>query len=199
MLNKTYGLVVCGGRSNRMGTDKSLLTYFEKPQRYHLYDLLKQFCEKVFISCNAAQLPTIQAGYGTITDLPEYTDIGPMAAPLSAFTLYPGKDILLIGCDYPFLSERDINNFINYCDGKSNAVSFCNKDDIYEPLLAWYPFHLSGTMKNKFAERQYSLQHFLRGSIALKYYPENPDNMISIDTYEQYLKVLEEINHEQPG
>lgn len=199
MLNNTYALVVCGGESSRMGADKSLLTYYKKPQRYHLYDILKPLCEKVFISCKAAQQTTMEEGYFTITDFPAYSEIGPMAALLSAFSLYPGKDILLIGCDYPFLTESDINNFINYCEGKNNAVSFCNKADIYEPLLAWYPNQLSGTIKNKFLERQYSLQHFLKFCNAIKYYPDNADSMVSIDTKEQYIKALKEIKHEQTG
>ena len=199
MLNNTYGLVVCGGQSTRMGTDKSMLTYYDKPQRYHLYDLLSPLCEKVFISCNENQSGNITGGYDYISDLPRYKKAGPIASLLSAFEKYPTKNILLVGCDYPFLSENELGDFLNYCDAKNNAVSFCNKDDFYEPLLAWYPHHLSESLKVMVKVKQYSLQQFLRNCNAIKYRPNNQESLISIDTHEQYIKVLKEIKHEQPG
>lgn len=199
MLHNTFTLVVCGGKSSRMGTDKSMLIYYKKSQRYHLYDMLQPFCEKVFISCNDDQLTTIPEGYSALTDLPEYNNTGPVAALLSAFDLYPGKNILLIGCDYPFLSAAVISSFISFCESKSNAISFCNKDDYYEPLLAWYPLELASTLKNMFEEKQYSLQYLLRSCNAIKYYPENPESMVSIDTHEQYINTLNEIKNEKPG
>ena len=64
----TYGLVLCGGKSTRMGTDKSMLQYHSKPQRYYVYDLLFPLCEKVFISCNEQQSSTIEVGYDYIQD-----------------------------------------------------------------------------------------------------------------------------------
>jgi len=86
-IKDTYGLVMCGGHSNRMGTDKSMLQYYNKPQRYHVYDMLLPFCEKVFISCNAQQAKSVDAGYNFIEEAPIYQDFGPMAALNWPFTL----------------------------------------------------------------------------------------------------------------
>jgi nucleoside-triphosphatase THEP1 len=49
------GLVLCGGQSVRMGSDKAFLEYHGKPQCYHLYDELQTIYNNVFISCNESQ------------------------------------------------------------------------------------------------------------------------------------------------
>ena len=102
---------MCGGQSNRMGTDKSMLQYYNKPQRYHVYDMLLPFCEKVFISCSKQQAETVEAGYHVIPDDERYCNIGPIAGLLTAFTQFPKKNILLIGCDYPFLKATELEIF----------------------------------------------------------------------------------------
>ena len=104
----TFGLVVCGGKSSRKGVDKSMLQYYNKPQRYHLYDMLGPFCEKVFISCNEDQWKNIDKDYSFLADDSLYINTGPIAALLSAFNRFPDKNILLTGCNYPFLTMEDL-------------------------------------------------------------------------------------------
>src|SRR5690242_8452653 len=109
----TYGIVLCGGQSSRMGKDKSLISYYNKPQRYHVYDMLQPFCEKVIISCNEKQSGGIEKEYDILADHDSYSGIGPMAALLTAFTNFPEKNILLVGCDYPFLTAASLRSFSN--------------------------------------------------------------------------------------
>jgi molybdopterin-guanine dinucleotide biosynthesis protein A len=49
------GLILVGGQSVRMGTDKSQLSYHGKPQWQYLYDLLLPFCQKTYLSCRQNQ------------------------------------------------------------------------------------------------------------------------------------------------
>ena len=49
------GLVICGGRSTRMGTDKSRLVYYQKPQYEHVADLLADRAD-VLIHLNDGKL-----------------------------------------------------------------------------------------------------------------------------------------------
>lgn len=189
----TYGMVVCGGNSRRMGTDKSMLQYYEKPQRYHVYEMLLPFCEKVFISCSEPQADTIAAGYPFLTDLPMYKNTGPIAALLTAFTMFPGKNILSIGCDYPFLTATDLKHFLKYCK-EENAVAFYNeKEELYEPMLAWYPYQSVNKLKKMQVEKQYSLQYFLRDTKAIKFCPENKKSITSINTTEEFVKASNSI------
>ncbi len=188
-LTSTYGLVVCGGNSSRMGRDKSLLQYYDKPQRYHVYNMLLPFCEKVFISCNAEQVNTIEVGYNFIEDNIAYSNIGPMAALLSAFTKFPEKNILLIGCDYPFLQATELQQFVTHC--KNVPTGFYNETaDIYEPLLTWYPAASFNNLQNMQEAEQYSLQHFLKDNNAVKYFPADANSMTSIDTEADFIKTV---------
>ena len=193
MFRNTYGLVLCGGQSSRMGADKSMLTYYEKPQRYHIYDMLQQLSEKVFISGKKNQPGHIEPGYSFLADDERYNDIGPLAALLTAFEKFPEKNILLIGCDYPFLTAADLENFSLLCTGE-HPVSFYNEEaGIGEPLLAWYPRQLSDKLKNAFQLKQHSLKHFLKQNGALKFYPANKSSMLSIDTQAAFIQALQSI------
>ena len=184
-----YGLVVCGGKSSRMGMDKAMLDYYGKPQCYHVYEMMNVFCEKVFISCNEQQAELINNEYETLIDLPYYSDIGPMAGLLTALTGYSHKNILVIGCDYPFLKKDELADFLPLCRHENSAAAFYNKkEELYEPLLAYYHHHAKTMLLEMFEAGQYSLQHFLRTGNAFKYYPKNEKAITSIDTMKDFIE-----------
>ncbi len=188
----TYGLVVCGGKSSRMGRDKSMLQYHTKPQRYYVYDMLQSLSDAVFISCNASQANSIEPDYNYITDDAAFNNIGPMAALLSSFTKFPQKNILLIGCDYPFLTAAELQQFSTHC--KDVPAGFYNQSEkIYEPLLTWYPYASFNILKDMYKAEHFSLQHFLKDNNAAKYYPSNKNAIISIDTDEAYINAVEKL------
>jgi molybdopterin-guanine dinucleotide biosynthesis protein A len=183
--NTLYGLVMCGGNSSRMGIDKSIISYHGKPQRYHVFEMLNAFCAKTFISCNESQLSTIDKNYESLVDLPDYTSIGPMAALLTAFTHYPHSNFVVIGCDYPLLTDHEVEEFVNSLKQNKMAAAFYNKEQqLYEPLLAWYSHRAVGTLMRLFEKKEFSLQYFLRSVNAEEYYPEDPISMTSVDTPE---------------
>lgn len=181
-----YGLVVCGGQSSRMGTDKSLLVYYDKPQRYYVCEMLRLLCEEVILSCNREQVTDLSTEYRIVTDLSEYRHIGPMAALLTAFSTFPGKDFLVIGCDYPLITMNVMRCFLENMKLENRAFAFYNHDNKYEPLLAWYSRDCAPLLKAFFDRNEFSLQHFLRSVEAQKYYPEDHNVMTSVDTPEEY-------------
>lgn len=184
-LTALYGLVLCGGSSSRMGMDKGKIIYHEMQQRYHVYEMLLPFCEKVFLSCKEDQARDSDPGYSVITDFPSYNNIGPMAALLTAFQHFPGKDLLIVGCDYPYFTKEELQSLISVCKGKQSAICFYNeKEDLYEPLLGWYPYAVADELINLYGSNQYSLQYFLKKTNAGKFYPENKNCIISVDTKE---------------
>ena len=197
MMKDLFGLVVCGGESSRMGMDKSLLVYHKKSQHYHVHDMLKEDCEEVIISCNKKQASAIPEEYRKIVDHSQYENIGPMAALLSAFSEFPDKDFITIGCDYPFLTIENIKQLIEAKDGNHIAACFYNSQtEMKEPLLAYYSKDCFNLLLEYFNRKDYSLRNFLKDNNSKKI-EANSINISSVDTPEGYheaLLLLREMN-----
>ena len=185
-MQKCYGLVVCGGKSSRMGMDKSLIDYHGKPQWKHVFEMLEGICDKVFVSCNNSQAENADFKENALIDLHSYENIGPMASLLTAFEGYPDKDFVVVGCDYPFLTQKELNDFLIFTNGKKTASAFYKTAyTVYEPLLAWYSHHSKNELLRMFGNEEYSLQYFLKAVEAQKYIPLNSQSMKSVDTLEE--------------
>lgn len=190
------GLVVVGGRSARMGTDKSLLNYHGQPQRNYLYRLLEPCCEKTFIACNREQVSDIEKEFSFITD--NYEQIGPMAALLSAFDAYPGYSFMMVGCDYPFFNTEDIVRLLSSRKEAQTAIAYYNVAvDVYEPLLCIYEAAFAAITREQYDQQQYSLQKVLQQARAGKLYPNEIQSIRSIDTVNDYQQALEELKKQQ--
>ena len=129
-----YGLVLIGGKSVRMGTDKSLLKYNDTDQREAMYQLLEQHCRKVFLSCNEEQSHNLNLPY--ITDLK--SGFGPMSGIMSAFMRHPDVAWLVVACDMPKIDHDVIAHLIN--ERNPNLLATCYYINFPEPLCSiWEP------------------------------------------------------------
>ncbi len=172
-----------------MGTEKHMLQYYQKPQCFHLIDMILPICTEAFISCNVNQSKLIDANYPIIIDDNQFIDIGPMAALLTAFAKYPDKNILMIGCDYPFITASDLAKFNKQYNLTPQAY-YNTIEDLYEPLLAWYPFTAFEELNKRFHANQYSLQHFLKESNTKKIFPKSKISIKSVDTPQEFIEAL---------
>lgn len=185
MKKDLIGIIACGGSSSRMGSDKSLLVYHALPQRYHIYEMLEGLCSKVYISCNKVQARSMDTRYNYIIDNPELLHAGPLTACLSAISQFPESNILLIGCDYPFLSRNEVDDFITFFSGKNLPAAFFDPESkCYIPVLGYYPAGSETKLIKWQEDKSYSLQQFLKETSALKYIPKDLRCMTSIDTPE---------------
>jgi molybdopterin-guanine dinucleotide biosynthesis protein A len=134
-----YGLVLAGGKSQRMGHDKGLIHWHGREQRYHMADMLTSFCNEVYISCRAQQQAEIDSRYKT---LPDSVDAkGPLAGIMSAFKLLPNVAWLVIACDLPLLDDATLQFLIAQRDESKLATTFQSPfDGLPEPLITiWEP------------------------------------------------------------
>ena len=134
-----YSLVLAGGKSARMGQDKGAINWHGKDQRYYMADLLKNYTNKVYISCRADQQQEIDAAYQTLPDT--FTGMGPFGAILSAFREQPEKAWLVVACDLPLLDQETLDFLIAHRDTSNIATAFQSSyNDFPEPLITiWEP------------------------------------------------------------
>lgn len=136
-----YGLVLAGGRSSRMGMDKGNITYHQKPQREHLYELLSAICPKTYLSIRSDQQQEIKAGR-VIVDNDRYR--GPFNGLLSAHMAYPQAAWLVLACDLPLANKKMIEALVNARDQNAVATAMATRSSgLPEPLAAiWEPHGL---------------------------------------------------------
>lgn len=135
---KLNGLILTGGRSTRMGQDKSQLMYHGKPQRNHLTDLLRPYCQNVFWSVNADQAAALpNPEQPLILDMFDWP--GPLNGILSAFRQEPTVAWFVVACDMPLLTSRSFDALIHGRDPAKPATVFYDSDGLLpEPLLGIY-------------------------------------------------------------
>ena len=123
------GLVLVGGKSKRMGTDKSSLAYHGTSQRKHLFGLLKKsVIGDVFISSRKEQDIHHK---NLIPDT--FLGLGPLGGICSAF--------LVVATDLPFVSDELLNLLISKRNPSKIATTFIGKNNLFpEPLITiWEP------------------------------------------------------------
>ena len=133
------GLVLAGGKSQRMGEDKGGIAYHGLPQREFVANLLNDFCEKTYISCTADQALILQSDYELLED--KLIGLGPFGAIASAFQFDPNKAWLIVACDLPLLNEETIQFLIQHRNRSKLATTFQSPVNKFpEPLITiWEP------------------------------------------------------------
>jgi molybdenum cofactor guanylyltransferase len=162
MNDSMFGLVLDGGKSTRMGTDKGSIAYHGKPQRNYLMDLLKPYCKEVYLSWSSRTKPPQNIHYPVIHD--NFKDLGgPLNGILSAFEFNSNVSWLTVPVDMPLINTDTIAYLIQHRDKQKLATCFQlhNKP---EPLFAiWESLAAEWLMKfykqNGQSPMQFLLQH----------------------------------------
>lgn len=133
-----FGLILAGGQSTRMGSDKGKLEYYGMPQRKHLFDLASNYCDKVFYSIRKDQTEEFQ-DMSYIVDENNYR--GPLNGILSAHSKFPDVGWLVLACDLPLFDTKNLKALITKRDDTRTATAFATKKSkLPEPLVAiWEP------------------------------------------------------------
>jgi len=137
--SKLLGLVLAGGHSTRMGEDKGLMSYHGKPQRLHLLEELKPFCDEVFLSIREDQEHELGDNIPRIVDEDIYK--GPFNGLLSAHHTFPEAALFVIACDLPMVSSSVLKYLYDHRNTESVATAFATRESqLPEPLAAiWEP------------------------------------------------------------
>ena len=131
-----YGLLLSGGRSQRMRRDKLILEYAGQSQLQRAVALLEPLVERLFVSVRADQLDDPQrTAYPCIVD--ELPNLGPIAGIHAALRAHPGSAWLVLACDLPFLDAGTLQQLIAAREPQRLASAFrSSHDGTPEPLCA---------------------------------------------------------------
>ncbi len=139
-----HGLVLAGGRSVRMGADKSVLRHPDgRPLARRGADLLAEAgCSRVLVSLRHDQeipdgIPS-RGEIGLVRD-PAGGSNGPLSGILAAMELHPDADWLVAACDLPRLDAATLAHLLAARRGGEVFLSYRSEfDGLPEPLCAYY-------------------------------------------------------------
>lgn len=133
------GLVLAGGKSQRMGTDKAFLNYSGEPQVYEACNYIQQLGIEPKISCRPDQVGLFNDRYVLVQDT--FKGLGPFGAILTAFQSDPDSAWLVIACDQPLLTKDHLQPLIASRNPGKVATCYHNPETNFpEPLITlWEP------------------------------------------------------------
>lgn len=106
-----YGLVLAGGMSTRMGTDKAALVLEGKTQLDRTMEKLEGLVDKSFVSVRSIKnADKVRSKYNMIED----TDLGkgPVAALVAAHQAHPDAAWLVLAVDIPLIKKTDLQDLL---------------------------------------------------------------------------------------
>lgn len=192
-ISKMNGLVLCGGESKRMQSDKALLKYAEQEQWKNLNQILKPFCEENFISINQNQWESWANSevsgerLNFIIDDSTLENLGPLNGIYSATKKDPERSLLISGIDYPLVKTEHFIELNNERDENFDGVFF-EKEGFTEPLIGVLERRIFPQLWDFVGQGGKSFQQFLETISIKKVIPENTDFLVNINTLEDFEK-----------
>lgn len=178
-------LILAGGKSSRMGQDKSMLLYRGETFLNRTIEWCRSLGLDVYVSCRPGQDITLPQGVTPVYDT--VADIGPMAGLLSAFTLAPDKTWLVLACDMPLLGEENLRLLLNERGKGHKMIALStDRDALPEPLAAIYESDAYPAILENYSRNQFSLIKVLLYENAHKVIANNDIDIININTPEAY-------------
>ncbi|MEQ9405704.1 MAG: NTP transferase domain-containing protein [Cyclobacteriaceae bacterium] len=179
-----YGLILMGGQSSRMGTDKSSLVYHGQPHAEFMFELVKSILPNTFVSVR-----TDQEVLFTDQIIPDnFPTKGPINGILSAMTKHPDKAWLVLAVDLPFVSEQTIRQLIAARNSAKKATAFATRESgLPEPLVAiWEPGSQDALREHHLIEDKRCPRKFLFNSDIELVFPKEDKELFNANHPEEY-------------
>ncbi len=143
MKNKNHitGIILAGGKSSRMGTDKGFVLYKNKSFVQHIIDALQPLVDEVIIVSNNPDYDVF--GLKRVNDLIENT--GPVAGVYTGLHYSKTENNLVVSCDVPLINSETLSLLINGVEDAKDVVQL-ESNGKSMPLIAMYKKQCNGVL-----------------------------------------------------
>ncbi|WP_372752185.1 molybdenum cofactor guanylyltransferase [Labilibaculum sp.] len=130
---KITGIILSGGKSSRMGSEKGLVKYKGKALIEYSIDTLRSVCEDLVISSGNDCYSYL--GIPIVRD--ELEDCGPIGGIYSCMKAIPSDIYFVISCDVPHVTPQLYTDLLVVLN-QNQAVIPVDDQEKYQPLVACY-------------------------------------------------------------
>ena len=184
------GLVLAGGRSTRMHTDKAALLYGGRSQLERAMALIAPHVTRAYVSVRADQsTDPLRARFPQIRDAHE--NLGPIAGLLAAQARHPEAAWLMLACDLPLLDELTLAHLVRSRAPERVATAYrSSHDGLPEPLCAIWEPRSAAPLAAYVASGRQCPRRFLLGADTCLIDEPNPGALDNINTPEEYRSAM---------
>jgi molybdopterin-guanine dinucleotide biosynthesis protein A len=185
------GLVLAGGESRRMGTNKAFLQINGLPMVEHVIRTLRNVCGHVVVVTNS---PDLYARYDVEIAGDAFNSRGALVGIYSGLLRSRSERSLVVACDMPFLNA----GLLSYMTGMAGDydVVLPRVGDLIEPLHAVYSRELLPVIEDHLRRDQRRIRDILAG-IRVQYVREEEIDMfdparrsfLNLNTRKEYEEV----------
>lgn len=188
-------LLLAGGKSRRMGTDKAELVYAGKSFLENSIEKAKMLGIDQIYLCGQREA---QHGVHIAEDI--YPGMGPMAGLHAGMKKMKTAFCLVLPVDVPQIPRELLNELLEYHE--KNAAMFLEEQkplvikhqEMLEPLIGIYPTAMADVIEGRILEQQLSVHRMLKHSGCECYETEIPEWQIAnINPREEYGKLLKRV------
>ena len=134
--NNITGIILAGGQSLRMGTDKGFLKWKDKLFMEHIIVAIQPLVSEIFFVSNDEKYDSFKTK--RIKDVIE--NAGPLAGIYSGLKASRTEYNLVLSCDIPLINSIILQQLIDAIDEKTNIIQFQSQGKAM-PLIALYKKH----------------------------------------------------------
>lgn len=152
------GIILCGGRSTRMGQPKALLPFGSETLLERIAGILRECCgEMVVVAATGQSLPPLPADVQIVHD--RQSGVGPLEGLRAGLYAIAADRGYVTGCDAPLLTPAFIGRVDEMLGSHQAAVPLV--EGHFQPLAAVYRRDLLLTIDRLLAGRRRSLVELL--------------------------------------
>ncbi len=156
-------MLLAGGRSSRMGTDKARLVFRGEPLwRRQLATLVALGPKEILISAGSGGAFE-ESGCRVVPDL--VRGAGPLAGVAACAAAMASEWLLVLAVDMPAMNAAFLERILSRAAAEGRGVVPLSQDR-FQPLAAIYPRWIGPLAIRLLEQGQYSMQHFVRSAIA---------------------------------
>lgn len=181
------GIILSGGQSSRMGSDKGFVLFKGKPLIEHALKLIRPLCREILISANHEDYRVY--GYPVINDTVQ--SIGPLGGISSCLPLASFQNVFITGCDIPEISDDILQEMFDMLM-KYDMISLRLPNNRIQPL----PLGMSKKAL-PIIEMQLNSGHFALHDLimACQTYPEMTSAVINIEKSPVNINTIADLNN----
>jgi len=186
---KATAIIMAGGASQRMGTDKSMLPLKDRSIIENICEQLHGSFQQILISANDTDKYAF-LGFEIVRD--RVSNQGPLMGIACALEASANELNFVIACDIPHIRLSFIRRMLSQAaQGCADVVIPINPDGHYEPLYAVYRKNVAAVMKEALSRKRRKLTDIL-AQCEVEYVETKASlpNLNTIVEYRQFQKQL---------